>query len=117
MWSFLSPARGISDCFTNTQDTTYTTKRVEEKKNKQARTWISSKRKKGEVSDTFSLLYASVAVTSVYSRILTQPPGTLTQPLTLANPVSGLTGPSSSLGGRLSLTTALLRLLLTSLYC
>ena len=26
---------------------------VEEKKNKQARTWVSSKRKKGEVCDTF----------------------------------------------------------------
>ena len=38
--------RGISHCFTNTQ---YTTERVKDKKNKQARTWVSSKSKKGEV--------------------------------------------------------------------
>ena len=37
-WFLSSPARGISYCFTNTQDTTYTTDREEEKKNKQART-------------------------------------------------------------------------------
>ena len=54
VWWFLSsPARAISHCFINTQDTTCTTEKVEEKKNKQARTWVSSKRKKGEVFDTF----------------------------------------------------------------
>ena len=41
---------------------------MEEKKNKQARTWVvSPKRKKGEVFDTLLGFYASVAVTSVNS--------------------------------------------------
>ena len=37
-WFLSSPTRGISHCFEITQDTTYTTERLEEKKNKQART-------------------------------------------------------------------------------
>ena len=37
----------------DTQPTTYPTERLEEKKNKQSRAWVSSKHKKGEVGDTF----------------------------------------------------------------
>ena len=39
--------------FTNTQNTTSHNREVEEKKNKQSRTWVSSKHKKGEVCDIF----------------------------------------------------------------
>ena len=53
LWFLSSPAWGISHCFTNTQETTYTTERVEEKKNIQARTWVSSKCKKGGVLALF----------------------------------------------------------------
>ena len=51
------------------------------------------------------------------SEIPTQPSGTLTHPLTLANRASESTGPSSSLSNRLSLTVAFPRLLLTAFYC
>ena len=59
-WFLSSPVRGISYCFTNTQDTTYTTEKVEEKKNKQERTWVSSKHKKGEFFFTLLAFCASV---------------------------------------------------------
>ena len=52
-WFLSSSARGISHCFTNTQDTTCTTERVEEKKNKQEQIWVNSECKKGEFFDTF----------------------------------------------------------------
>ena len=51
------------------------------------------------------------------SDIPTQPPGTLTHLLTLADLDSESTGPSSSLSGRLSLTVAFPRLLLTAFFC
>ena len=41
-------------------DQEYFTERVEEKNNKQIQTWVSSKRKKGEVCDTFLAFCASV---------------------------------------------------------
>ena len=47
-------------------DTKYTTESGR-KKNKQERTRVSPKRKKGEVFDTFLTFYSSVSVTSVYS--------------------------------------------------
>ena len=67
------------------------------KENKQSRTLVSSKRKKGEVCDTFTLLSVHLwASMSVYSsEIPTRPPGMLTHPLTLANLASESTGPSS----------------------
>ena len=106
-----SPARGISHCFTNTRDRTYSTKRVEEKKNKQAQTWVSSKRKKGEVFDTFLW-----AIANMYpSEIPTQPPETLAHPLALADLASEFTGPSSLLSSCLSLTVTFPWLLLTAL--
>ena len=47
----------------------YTTEWVEEKKNKQSRAWVSSKRKKGEVCDTFVLLSVHLqAIAGVYLR-------------------------------------------------
>ena len=80
------------------------------KKDKQARTWVSPKRKKGEV---LALFWHSVAIVSVYSNeILTQLPGTLTRPPALSDLASGSTGPNSSLQQpplshrRLSLTAA-----------
>ena len=102
--------------FANTQDTTYTIESGR-KKNKKARTWVSTKRKKGEVFDTFLWFPVHLwAIVSVYlSEIPTQPPGTLTHPLALADLTSESTGPSSSLGGCLSLTVAFPRLLLTDL--
>ena len=113
LWFLSSPAMGISHCFTNIQDTTYTTERVEEK-NKQARTWVKSKCKKGKV---WSLSQHSMllSVASVYSKIPTQLPRTRTHPLALADPASGSTGPNSSFSSRLSLTVAFLRLLLPAL--
>ena len=55
------------------------------------------------------------AITSVYqSEITTQPPGTLTHPLALANPASVSTDPSSLLSSRLSLTSVDCSVLLTA---
>ena len=77
------------------------------KKNKQARTRINPKYKKGEVFGTFLAFCASVAATSVYSnKIPAQLPGTLTHPLALADLASGSTGPNSSFSSHLSLTVA-----------
>ena len=58
------------------------------KENKPTRTWVSSKRKKGEVCDTFVLLSVHLqAIVSVYSiDIPTKQQGTLTHPLTLTKP-------------------------------
>ena len=99
---FLHLRQGISHCIANTQDTTYTTERVEEKKNKQALIWFSSKHKKGEAWALFlhsMLLWLSRARTRKF-------PGTLTYPITLADPASGSAGPSSKLSSRLSLTSS-----------
>ena len=96
------------------QDTTYTSESGI-KNNKQTRTWVSPKRKKGEV---FGTLLALCAVTSVYSnKIPTQPQGALTHPLALADLASGSTGPNFSPSSRLSLTVLFpwLSLLLTAL--
>ena len=104
VWWFLSsPARGTFYFFTNTQDTSYTTERwKKERTNKQARIWVSSKHKMGEVRNTFLVFCASVGNREgVYSsEIHTQPPGMLTHFLTLANLASGHKGP----GNRLSLS-------------
>ena len=71
------------------------------KKNKHARTWFSSKRKKEKFLTLSGGFLWSIA--SVYpSEIPTQLRGTLTHPLTLANPGFGSTDPSSSLSSRLS---------------
>ena len=114
-WFLSSPAKGISHCFTNTQDTTYRTERVEEKKNKYGLRLAPSARREKFVTLFFGFLWA---IANMYpSEIPTQPPGTLTHPLTLANPASGFTGPCSSLGGCLSLTVASHRLLLTAFFC
>ena len=69
------------------------------KENKQTRTWVSTKRKKGEVCDTFVQLSVHLqAIAGVYSsEIPTKSPGMLTHSLTLANPASGFTHPSSRL--------------------
>ena len=54
------------------------------KKNKQERTWVSFKCKKGEV---LALFWHSAAIASVYpNEIPTQLPGTLTHPLELQQP-------------------------------
>ena len=54
-----------------------------------------------------ALFCASVAIASMYpSKIPTQLPGTLTHPLTLADPASGSTIPNSSFSSCLSLTVA-----------
>ena len=66
-----------------------------------------------------------MSVTSVYSKIPTKLPGTLTHPLPLANPASGSTGPSSSPGSCplptsvdcSLLLTAFFSLLLSSVHC
>ena len=86
------------------------------KKNKQARTWISPKRKKGEVFWHFSGIYASIAIASLYpSEFPLQLPGTLTLPLTLADPLSGSTSTNSFFSSCLSLTVAFPRLLVALL--
>ena len=116
----LISGQDILHCFTNTQDTTYPTERVDEKKDKQSRTWVSSKRKKGEVCDTIcSFLFTwGGAIASVYpSEIPTQTTGTLTHPLTLANPDSGSTGLSSLPSSYLSLAIAFPWFLLTAFFC
>ena len=65
------------------------------KKNKQERTWVSPKHKKGEV---LALFWHSVVIGSVYSnRIRTQLPGTLTHPLALSDRASGSSSPKFSL--------------------
>ena len=65
-----------------TTDITYITESGK-KKNKQARTWVSPKRKKGEV---LALFRHSVAIMLVHpNKIPTQLPGLLTHPLTLAD--------------------------------
>ena len=100
--------------YKHTTDTAYITEGGR-KKNKQARTWVSSKCKKKEKFWHFSVVFsASVAIGSVYpSKILTQPPGTLTHSLTLADLASESTGPYSSLSNHLSLTVTFPQLLLT----
>ena len=75
---------------------------MEEKKNKQARTWISSKCKKEEVCDTFMRFSVHLAIGSVYpTEIPIQPLGTLTHPLTLAELACESIGPNCSLSIRL----------------
>ena len=97
--------------------TTYTTESGK-RKNKQARTWVSPKHKKGEVFGIFLAFYASVSVTWVHSnKIPIQLPGMLTHPLALANSSSGSTGPNSSLSSHLSLTVAFPRLSITAFFC
>ena len=77
-----------------THKTIYTIRRVEEKKNKQARTWVSYKHKKGEVCDTFVWFSVHLAIMSMYpSEISTQPPGMLTHLLALTDLASEFTGP------------------------
>ena len=62
---FSSLARGISQFFTNTQNTQQ--RGWKKKKNKQTRTWVSSKCKRGEVGDTFVYSVFLWANASVYS--------------------------------------------------
>ena len=87
------------------------------KKNKQARTWVSFKRKKKFWP--FSVVFCtSVAIVSVYpSEIPTQAPEKLTHPFALADLASESTGPNSSLGSHISLTVAFLWLSLTVFFC
>ena len=84
---FSSLAWGISHFFTDTQ---LTTERMKEKKNKQSCAWVSSKRKKGEVGDTFVELFMHLqAIARVYSRkTSTKPLGMLTDLLGLVNTAS-----------------------------
>ena len=71
------------------QHTKYTTDWVKEKKNKQSLAWVSSKRKKGEVCDTFVHSVCLSANVSVYSsETPTKPLGMLTHFFTLVNPAS-----------------------------
>ena len=77
-----------------TTDITYITKSGR-KKNKQERTWVSPKHKKGEV---LALLWHSVVIASVYlNEIPTQLPGMLTHPLVLADLAFGSSSPNSLL--------------------
>ena len=77
-----------------TTDITYITKSGR-KKNKQGWTWVSRKRKKGDV---FAIFWHSVAIASVYpNEILTRLPETLNHPLSLADLASGSTSLNSSL--------------------
>ena len=69
-----------------------------------SRTWVCSKRKKGEVFDTCVWFYVHLAIASVY------PSEIPTHPLTLADLTSEATGPNSSLGIRLSLTVTIPRM-------
>ena len=89
-------------------DITYITEN-RRKKNQRSRTWVSPKRKKGEVLALFWHFCASVAIASVYpSEFPTQLPGTLSHPLAPA------TGPKSSFfSSCLSLTVAFPWLTLT----
>ena len=110
-WFLSSPARGISHCFTNTPDTTYTTE--SERKNKHELGLTPSARREKFLTLFCGFLWA---IASVYpSEIPTHSPGTLTHPLTLADQASESTGPSSSLSCRISLTVTFPRLLLTAL--
>ena len=98
-----SPVRGISHFFTDTQNTTYTTKRVEEIKTSKLGLGLASsaRREKFVILSLHSVhLWASA---SMY----------LTHPLPLANPASGSTHPS----GRLPLTSVDCFLLSTALFC
>ena len=81
------------------QNTTYTSEKVKEKKDKQSWSWVNSKHKKGGVCDTFVQLSEHLqAIACVYSsEIPTKSPGMLTHRLTLANPASETTHPSSRL--------------------
>ena len=81
------------------------------KENKQTQTWISFKRKKREVCDTFLAFY-ELSQVCIQSEILTKGSGMLTHPFTLANPPSGSTDPSSC---SLLPTVVFCRLLLTAL--
>ena len=77
--------------------TTYITYITEcrRKKNKQARTWVRPKCKKGKV---LALFWHSEAITSVYpNKIPTQLPGTMTHPLALVDLACGSTSPNNSL--------------------
>ena len=86
------------------------------KTNKHGPELAPSARREKFVTLLFAFLVHVRSITSVYpSEIPSQPPGTLTHPLTLANPATGSTGPSFSLCSRLSLTLAFPRLLLTAL--
>ena len=114
-WPLPSPAGGISHALqTHNKHSIYNR---EWKKEEQTPTWVSPKRKKGEVFGTFLAFCASVSVTSVYSKIPTQLPGTLTHPLVLVDPASGSTGPNFSLSNTLSLTFAFPWLSLTAFFC
>ena len=96
-------------------DITYITE-IGIKKNKRARTWVSSKRKKGRRLGTFLAFCTSVTVTSVYSnKIPTHLAGMLTHSLALADLASGSIGPNFSFGSRLSLTAVFPWLLITPL--
>ena len=97
--------------------TTYITERIEEKKKKQSRAWVSSKRRKGEVCITFMLLSVYLqAIVSVYSsEIPTKSLEMLTHPLTLSNTTLG--PHNLAVGFPRLLLTALFCLLLCSAYC
>ena len=114
-WFLSSPARGISHCFTNTQDTTYINKRGR-KKNKHVRTWVSPKPKKEEVFGTFL-----DSVLPCLSQHVLENSHTATRNADSSSRArrTGLwsTGPNSSLTNRLSLTLTFPRPSLTSLSC
>ena len=69
------------------------------RKREQSQTWVSYKRKKGEVCDAFVQLSVHLwTIVSMYSsEIPTKPQGMLTNPLMLVNMASGPTGSSSCL--------------------
>ena len=91
--------------YKHTTDTAYITESGG--KNKQARTWVSPKRKKRGSLSIFPTFYASVSVTSLYAKkIPTQLPGILTHTQALADPASVFTSLNSSFSSRLSLTVA-----------
>ena len=87
-FSHLRP--GVFHISLGTHKTQHTQPRAQGKENKQTRTWVISKRKQGEIFDTFVQLSVHMcAITSVHLReIPTKPPETLTHHLTLANRAS-----------------------------
>ena len=88
--------------YKHTTNTAYITESGRE--NKQARIWVTPKRKKEEVLAFFC---ASMTTASVYpSEIPSQTPGTLTYVFALTDPASVSTGPNSPLSSRLFLTIA-----------